>query len=279
MTNFSDDLQAIYDRREAQNLISILFGYYFKTDKQGLLKIKSQPVSVSEQLELESFFERLKAHEPVQHITGEVEFYGLKLLVNNHVLIPRPETEELVQTVIDEYRTSEKNLQILDIGTGSGCIAIALKKNIPDVEVKGIDVSLDALKVAIENAEINSLEINFTLLDFTVKKNWNRLDHYDLIVSNPPYIPEKDKKLMDKNVLNYEPHEALFVADNDPLKFYQLMLDFSKEHLKENGKIFCEIHPDYADEIKILFQKTFSGVEIRKDMQGKFRISRATGFI
>jgi len=190
--------------------------------------------------------------------------------VNKAVLIPRPETEELVQLIIDNEK--QRDLNILDIGTGSGCIAIALKKNIPFAQLFGIDISDAAIELASGNAENNELNIALKELNILDQMQWDLLGQFDIIVSNPPYVTHAEKSKMDKNVLDYEPHQALFVADNDALVFYEAILGFSENHLRQNGKIYFEINEAKGNEIVDLAKlKNFVNVKLHKDINGKNR--------
>jgi protein-(glutamine-N5) methyltransferase, release factor-specific len=222
---------------------------------------------------LEDFLERLKKFEPIQYIVGETEFFGMRFFVNNNVLIPRPETEELIEWILNNYNKNQK-IKILDIGTGSGCIAIVLKKFLPNSQVFALDISEDALKTAKQNAEQNGVKIEFLhkdiLSDFIEETEW------DIIVSNPPYIPENEKNNISSNVLDYEPHLALFVPENSPLLFYKKIIDFTKKHLSAFGEIYFETHYDKARDIEdLLLRNSFVDVEIRKDLSGNERMIRA----
>jgi release factor glutamine methyltransferase len=220
---------------------------------------------------------RLKEAEPLQYVLGEAWFYNLPFYVNSHVLIPRPETEELVHTIIQEYATinlpSNTQLSILDIGTGSGCIPIALKKNLDQTTVYGMDISADALSIANQNAKRNGVEITFLRGDILNMKASQIVDlQYDIIVSNPPYITEAEKEHMHTNVLSYEPHLALFVTNNDPLQFYKAIADYASTHLVHQGRLYVEINAGYALDVKYCFEQYgFTDVIIATDMQGKER--------
>ena len=210
----------------------------------------------------------LKTNKPIQHIIGETEFYGLKFKVNEHTLIPRPETEELVQWILQHEFTSA-----LDIGTGSGCIPIALKKN-KDAEISAIDVSESALLVAKENAKINEVEINFLLQDIL---KTTTLPKVDVIISNPPYVLDKEKELMLANVLDNEPHLALFVPDNNPLLFYKKIADIAFTSLPKNGLLFFEINERFGKEtVAMLSVIGFVDIELKKDINDKDRMIKAT---
>lgn len=217
-----------------------------------------------------SAIERLKKDEPVQHIVGSAHFYGNIFKVNNHTLIPRPETEELVELIILNSNGSES---ILDIGTGTGCIAISLKKNIPCASVEAMDVSVDALKVARGNATSNQAEVKFHEYNILEYEDWEGEKQFDIIVSNPPYICNKEKPLMKANVLEFEPHLALFVEDNDPLLFYRTITKFAKQNLSNSGNIYFEINEAYGLEtVEMMQEEGFAGAQIIKDINGKDRI-------
>ena len=227
--------------------------------------------------QLDQYIEELAAHKPVQYVLHEAWFAGMKLYVDENVLIPRPETEELVDLVIKyvlkEFTSPNKEITILDIGTGSGCIPIAIKMRIPQSKVYGVDVSEAALDIAKNNAAINNADVNFMLSDFLDESRWNELSAADIIVSNPPYIPLQEKDRMQDNVTRYEPHLALFVPDNDPMLFYKAIARFAEKKLLPGGKIFVEVHEDYSEAVKDVF--TFFKSEKIKDMQGKNRFVTA----
>jgi release factor glutamine methyltransferase len=218
--------------------------------------------------QLDKYTQELLTHKPVQYVLHEAWFGGMKLYVDENVLIPRPETEELVDLIVKDKK--EKEIQILDIGTGSGCIAIALKKHLPLCEVYAIDISSDALTVAEKNNVLNNTKVKFILSDIFEEISWNQFSSFDCIVSNPPYIPSTETKLMSDNVTKFEPHLALFVPDNDPLKFYKAIARFAEKKLSPGGSVFVEVHENFAEEVKKVF--SFLGdVQIKKDMQGKER--------
>jgi len=227
---------------------------------------------------------KLQTRMPVQYALGETEFFGLKFEVNPSVLIPRPETEELVAWVLEEKEKGErlkderrKVDRILDIGTGSGCIPITIKKNWPEAEVFGLDISAEALETAKKNALLNEVEVKFLhqdMLNFYPIKEALR---YSIIVSNPPYITPSEQELMHHNVLGFEPHQALFVPENDPLLFYRAVADYASFMLENNGLLFFEINEKYGQEtIVILQQKGFTEIALRKDFRGKDRMIKAT---
>lgn len=218
----------------------------------------------------EEWIKRLNTNEPVQYILGETEFYGRRFKVNHSVLIPRPETELLIGEVL---KNKQSAISILDVGTGSGCIPITLKLEIPQVQVYAIDISEDALTVAKENAKTLNAEVNFIHGSFLEEV---LIPLVDIIVSNPPYIIESEKESMRPNVLMHEPHLALFVPNDDPLLFYKAIASKSKTLLNHNGKVFVEINERYGNEVKELFERSgFNSVQIKKDIDGKDRVVAA----
>lgn len=216
---------------------------------------------------------QLKEAKPIQYVLGETEFYGMRFFVNSHVLIPRPETEELIEWILEE--TPDEPIQILDVGTGSGCIPVVLKSRLPKAEISGLDFSEAALEVAKTNAEYHNLQVNFLEFDF-LKGDFNSLPKADLIVSNPPYIAESEAAKIDENVIKHEPAEALFVSDEDPLLFYRRIIEFSKTHLNPGGKIYVEINQHLAAETENLFKKHFKNVILKKDISANYRMLRAS---
>ena len=271
-------LQTIYDLDEA----SVMAGWVFE-NKAGLkrsdiLKDPELILDIDTIEKLNYTLQRLLQHEPVQYILGETLFCNLKLKVNKHVLIPRPETEELVEWIIEDEKKEnhENHLFIADIGTGSGCIPIALKKKLSAAHITAIDISKEAMTIAKENAIDNDVKIDFMQLDFLDESSWAGLQKFDIIVSNPPYIPVSEKEKLDKNVTLFEPHTALFVPDHSPLLFYEKIALFAKKHLKKDGKIYAETHEEFANATAHVFSKQFQQVELRQDIFGKNRMIKAT---
>jgi release factor glutamine methyltransferase len=218
-------------------------------------------------ISFENIISDLKQNIPIQYILGEAHFYDLKFKVNSSTLIPRGETEELVQYILIHDFTS-----VLDIGTGSGCIAISIAKN-SNSKITAIDNSIEALEIAKSNAILNSVKINFVLSDVF---NFSDTKKYDLIVSNPPYVLESEKKIMDKNVLDYEPHNALFVSDNDPLVYYNEIAKIATNNLNKNGLLFFEINENYSKQIiELLSNLNFVDIELKKDINGRDRIIKS----
>ena len=238
---FSKELNNLYPEPELQQLLHLTFLHYFGCSKIDFITNDEKLLSESELLKIIYAVKGLKKNKPLAYILGEWEFYGISLKVNEHTLIPRPETEELVQLIINENK-HQKSIKILDIGTGSGCIALALKKHLPNANVSAWDISEEVLKIASENAIKNSLTISFNQVDILSYKVTNFSEKYDVIVSNPPYVTKNEKSLMQENVVNYEPHLALFVENNNPLLFYNSISYFSFKHLTTNGKLYFEIN-------------------------------------
>lgn len=264
------ELAGLYPPAEIEGFKRIIFETVFGWSFTEQVLKKQETILPVDFERIKSVVLRLKNSEPIQYIFGETEFFGLKLKVNSSVLIPRPETEELVEWVIQSQLS--ENCKVLDIGTGSGCIAIAIKSRLKNAEVSGIDISIEALETARLNAIENGLEINFYPADIFNMKN-SEGEKYDVIVSNPPYVRESEKVLMHSNVLNYEPEIALFVSDNDPLKYYRAIAIFAKGSLHENGKLFFEINENFKSEmVELLSDIGFNNIEIRKDINGKNRM-------
>jgi release factor glutamine methyltransferase len=211
---------------------------------------------------------------PLQYVTGVAWFAGQDYKVNEHVLIPRPETEELVDWVVADCK-DKPELSILDIGTGSGCIPISLKLGLPAAVVTSCDISADALRVAKENARNLKADVTFIKTDFLNQKMWYNFAKYDVIVSNPPYIPRSEYEKMHTNVRDHEPEIALFVANEDALVFYRNIAEFAKEHLNEGGNIYCELHKDHAEETERMFKVKGYSTELRADMNGNLRMLKA----
>jgi len=270
--NYLLQLQQLYPLSEATVITDRAFESIANIKRADLVKDPMKQLNNKTIQQLSKAFEQLLAHKPIQYVLGEAWFYHLKFKVNESVLIPRPETEELVEIVINSRKSMVTDASILDIGTGSGCIAIAIKKNMPAAIVSAIDVSGEALKIAEENSKQNSTRINFMQMDFLDESTWDLLPQYNVIISNPPYISKKEEKTLAKNVRDYEPHLALFVPDKDPLLFYSKIAAFGRSHLNSNGQIYLEVHEDLATEARSLFQKHYSSAEIKKDMFGRERM-------
>jgi release factor glutamine methyltransferase len=272
-------LYEIYESREAVNIADLVMEQITGWKKIDRILNKNVPLLPNKIEILEKYTEELLAYKPIQYVLGEAWFYGMHFFVNEHVLIPRPETEELVQwaigTVDNSKRAMQKNITVLDVGTGSGCISISLKKNLPFAEVYACDISQHALNVAEKNAIMHDTVIQLLQIDFLDKRQWNTLPPVDIIISNPPYVPLNEKETLAANVVLYEPHVALFVDNNDPLIFYKAIADFAKEKMKPGGKVYAEIHERLASDVQQVFvEKDLTSLEVKKDMQGKPRMIR-----
>jgi release factor glutamine methyltransferase len=269
----SAQLSTIYDQSEAANIADWVIEYL--TGKRKLDRVTGKEGTISNQQlqQFEIITKKLMANTPVQYVLNEAWFAGMKLYVNKDVLIPRPETEELVEWISEEVRSTKYEVRkVLDIGTGSGCIPIVLKKKIPDLNIKAIDVSEGALNVAAKNAISNGVQVYFLRLDFLDENTWNNFGKFDIIVSNPPYIKLGEACTMNVNVLEHEPHLALFVPDEDALLFYKKIADFANDHLADNGMIFLEINEALGKDVTELFESNGYNAELRKDMQAKDRM-------
>ncbi|MCK5823495.1 MAG: peptide chain release factor N(5)-glutamine methyltransferase [Bacteroidales bacterium] len=268
------ELNNIYDKFEIQSFANIIFQHLLNFSKIDILLKTDTELTNHTKIQIIKIVEQLKKHKPIQYIVGETEFYELKFRVSPEVLIPRPETEELVKWIIDDA-VSKQNVDILDIGTGSGCIAIALAKNLLKAKVSAVEKFKAALVIATQNAKLNNANINFINDDILQYKKNNFTDKFDVIVSNPPYVREVEKKLMNNNVLDYEPHSALFVYDNNALIFYDAIADFAIEHLKTKGKLYFEINECLDKQLKnLLLKKGFKNIIVKKDINDKNRMVR-----
>ncbi len=280
---FNETLKTIYPITEIDSFFFLLLEEYLGFRRVDIV-LKSDFKINQETLNLlQSATKQLEQEVPLQYIIGKTEFYGLPFVVNKHVLIPRPETEELVAWVVSEssrfktfntsakQTTETKQLKILDIGTGSGCIPVSLKKQLPFAEISAIDISNDALSVAKKNAVLNNVDIHFILQD--ILKTVALDQHYDIIISNPPYVRELEKKELKNNVLKNEPHVALFVENDNPLIFYDKIAELAKNYLNKNGLLFFEINQYLGTEtIHLVNEKGLKNIQLKKDMFGNDRI-------
>jgi release factor glutamine methyltransferase len=272
MDYFREELKEKFSNSEISKMTEILFNHYFGLSKVELILEGDRQFSESELLKVIRAVKELKKDKPLAYILGEWEFYGLSFKVNKSTLIPRPETEELVDLMLKENTKGS----ILDVGTGTGCIAISLKKNNSSFHVAAYDVSEDALEVGRKNANLNDVDVEFVQCDILKYKGQRVDSKFDIIVSNPPYIPEQEKELMESNVLDYEPGLALFVKDDSPLAFYEAISDFAKVNLKKGGKLYFEINERYGSEVKdMLISKAYTEVEVVKDINDRDRIVKA----
>jgi release factor glutamine methyltransferase len=270
---FKKELTSFYDKNEVDSMLYIFFEHYFGVTRTDFLLHQDRKLSESDLLLVIYGVKDLKKYRPLAYIIGEWEFFGLSFYVNEHVLIPRPETEELVQLIINDYDNHPLN-NILDIGSGSGCIALSLKHHFKNATVTAWDISDEALKVIDRNAKNLQLEIKINKVDALSNPEVNV--KYDVIVSNPPYIMNKEQDQMHSNVLDYEPHLALFVPDENPLLFYNKIADIAIKHLIENGSLYVEINEQFGEEVVSLFNKKgFEKVKIIKDINNKNRMVKA----
>ncbi len=263
-----------FESVELGPILSILIEHVTGWDQVQQVLHKDDLISAAQALAFETAATALLAGRPIQYITGKTWFMGEPYIVNDQVLIPRPETEELVDWVIEYAAIKGKALRILDIGTGSGCIAIALKKALPEAIVSAIDISTSAIKIAAANAAVLKADIELIALD--ILNTAFLPDQYDVIVSNPPYIPMQEMKNMELQVTDHEPNIALFVPDEDPLVFYKAIARLAKLHLSTNGQLFFEIHYDQGDAMIKLLDEMHFHAELRTDLFGKDRMIRAS---
>ena len=269
-----DDLSSVYDASEATAIAHTVLEHITGLNKLQRLGDKNTLLSRQQQLMYEEMKARLMAGEPLQYVTGVQWFLGHPFLVDKSVLIPRPETEELVEWIVTEWKDSLP-ARMLDVGTGSGCIPISLKLQMPKVEITSCDISKEALETAAKNAASLNADITLLNLDFLQKENWPSLAAFNVIVSNPPYIPEIERETLDKNVRDFEPSMALFVPDNDALLFYRVLAEFGKAHLNTGGAVYCELHKDYAQDCQRMFESKGYTVILKTDMHGNERMLKA----
>jgi release factor glutamine methyltransferase len=279
-SDYKQGLDKIYDTNELEAITLLTVSEICNTSKAKIKAFPEDEVPSEQAEKLKSILEELKTGKPIQYILGKTEFYGLPFNVNPSVLIPRPETEELVEWVLGTVGSLKLAVSsLLDIGTGSGCIAISLKKNLPDFKVSAIDISADALQTATSNAKLNEVDIEF--IEDDILNPSSHISHLtspiSIIISNPPYVTLHDKTQMHNNVTDFEPHTALFVPENDPLIFYKAIAEFATIHLAKNGLLFFEINESYGKEtVELLADKGFKNIELRKDLSGRDRMIKAS---
>jgi len=269
---FQTELSELYSKSETEELFSIFCKHFLEFNKVELRINLDKDLSESDSKKLSEAISELKTGKPFQQILGETEFYGMKFFVNENVLIPRPETEELLELAIQkakDLRLKVKGLKILDIGTGSGIIPVVMKKYFPESEVSAIDISKDALEIAKKNAEFHKTEINFIQKDYLHE---NLDDVYDIIISNPPYIGIEENPEIEESVKGFEPNLALFSPTSDALIFYRKIAEDSLKHLSDNGTIFLEINQKLGNETLELFENDFLEAELLKDISGNDRM-------
>ncbi len=269
-----EKLREAYDQREAGHMAAILFDHFATMGAKELIVYPDRLLPDEVRKKISEAVGRLLNFEPIQHITGIAHFFGYEFVVNPHVLIPRPETEELVRWILEDH-AERHQLRIADIGTGSGCIAISLWLRFQDAIIDAFDVSDNALKIAARNNEELGAGVSFFKTDFLNPAEWPS-KKYDLVVSNPPYIPLKNRNFLPENVRKYEPSEALFVPDDDALVFYRALATFSQSGLNRGGCLYAEVHENYADDVKGLFMAMqFKSVALRRDIHDRKRMIKA----
>lgn len=270
---FKKELTLLYDEKEIESFFYLVLESFHQKRRIDLALNQELELDSLQLLRWESVLAELKTQKPIQYILGETEFYGLKFLVNKNTLIPRPETEELVQRIISDTKNSQKTvpLRILDVGTGTGCIAISLAKNILGSAVFGIDISTKALETASQNAKINEVQVAF--IEKNILSTEDLGEQFDVIVSNPPYVRNLEKAEISANVLDYEPHLALFVDDTDALLFYRKIAQLAMINLSQNGKLYFEINQYLGNETVSLLDKTgLKNIELLQDIYGNNRM-------
>lgn len=268
------ELKSIYSQQEAEIISDWLFSYFDSQWKLKRIMGSASFLTADQQIQLEQFKKELLAHRPIQYVLGTSPFFGLDLSVDERVLIPRPETEELVDWVL-KTTSPQSVLKILDIGTGSGCIALALKKHLPQAEIHALDYSTEALQLAKENAKAHHLEIHFHHFNILDSSDSFPITSFDYIISNPPYIDWEEKNEMDAHVKDYEPHLALFAPKGDPQAFYKAIAIFAKQHLTHNGKLFFELHAVGAIETEQILKMEGWKTQLKQDLQGRNRMLMA----
>jgi len=283
--NFQQELSEVYDNRETEAIALLVLEEITGMSRAKIKAFPEDDVDGEAAEKIQSILEELKTGRPVQYILGSTEFYGLSFLVNPATLIPRPETEELVEWILSLVGSLKlavgTGLSVLDIGTGSGCIAISLKKNLPAADITAIDISTDALHTARQNAVINKVKVDFIEQDIlkagkSGSPEVENTSSFDIIVSNPPYVTLEDKLLMHQNVTGFEPHSALFVPQDAPLIFYKAIADYAAENLSPGGFLFFEINENFGKEtVELLADKGFTNIVLRKDMSGRDRMVKA----
>jgi len=277
LDGFSQKLAENYRQEEIMQLAYVLFEEWMGWTKADIHIERQKFLKGEEVVRFRKALEELQKNKPIQYITGVSHFLDTKIKVTEGVLIPRPETEELVSLIINDYQHRQyESLSLMDIGTGSGCIPVAIKKQMPCFDITAIDISTVALDVARENSLLNQCNIQFILADILDRQKWKNFPVFSVIVSNPPYVTESERILMHPNVVDYEPGEALFVTDDDPLKFYKAIAEFAFLHLSRPGSLYFEINERFGNPIKELLLSTgFDKADVLKDIHDKDRFIRA----
>lgn len=278
--DYRQQINGIYDINETEAITLLVITEVTGLSRASIKAFPERELTAEQAAQIKNILTELKTGKPIQYILGVTEFYGLPFKVNPYVLIPRPETEELVEWILleagERLKAKGERFSLLDIGTGSGCISISLKKNLANAEVSAIDISKGALQTAKENAVLNEVEVNFINADILNIEPNNGTAKYHIIVSNPPYVTLEDKKQMHNNVTGFEPHTALFVPEHDPLIFYRAIADFALSNLIAGGLLYFEINENLGKEtVELLADKGFKNIELRKDMSGRDRMIKA----
>ena len=268
-------LSEVYDEREAASISSMVLEHLTGMPKNLRLLQKTDLLSPKQEELFRSYMGELVNHRPVQYVLNEAWFGSMPFYVDENVLIPRPETEELVEWLLKDNSLRGPGTIIMDIGTGSGCIPVYIKKKRKDFNVMGLDISEAALEIAKKNAEKQDVHIHFFQCDIRDQNQWGKIPSMHMIISNPPYIPEKQKQILEKHVRDFEPGLALFVPDDDPIIFYKLIGQMALQKLMPGGAVFLEIHHDYAKEIMDWYEKNGFSLELRKDFSGNNRMIKA----
>ncbi|WP_121811955.1 peptide chain release factor N(5)-glutamine methyltransferase [Mucilaginibacter kameinonensis] len=276
---YRQQINGVYDINETEALTLLVIAEVTGLSRASIKAFPERELTAEQADQIKNILTELKTGKPVQYILGITEFYGLPFKVNSFVLIPRPETEELVEWILssgERLKAKGERFSILDIGTGSGCIAVSLKKNLSNVDVSAIDISEGALQTAKGNAQLNEVEVNFIHADILNIKPDNVFPKFNIIVSNPPYVTLEDKKQMHTSVTDFEPHTALFVPEHDPLIFYRAIADFALNNLIAEGLLYFEINENLGKQtVALLADKGFKNIELRKDMSGRDRMVKA----
>ena len=275
---YSKELLALYEQKEVSKILDITFEYITKMVRTDRIVNQFMSLTPEQTLRLDDIIQQLMLGKPIHYVINEAWFSGLKLYVDENVLVPRPETDELVDWIVRDQATIVENVtpfKVLDIGTGSGCIPLALKKKLFKIELDAVDISPKALEIAKKNAETYRTSINLKQIDILDESKWGELESYNVIVSNPPYVKNGEKALMHKNVLDFEPAIALFVPDNDPLLFYNKIAHFANTHLADNGAVYVEINEALGKETLSVFNNLGFTTQLKRDLQGKERMIKA----
>ncbi|SEM69503.1 release factor glutamine methyltransferase [Mucilaginibacter gossypiicola] len=278
--DYRQQINGVYDINETEAITLLVIAEVTGLSRASIKAFPERELTAEQSKRVKNILIELQTGKPVQYIIGVTEFYGLPFKVNPYVLIPRPETEELVEWILlsegERLKVKGERFSLLDIGTGSGCIAISLKKNLAYAVVSAIDISEGALQTAKENAVLNEVDVNFLQADILNTKPGNESAQYNIIVSNPPYVTLDDKKQMHSNVTDFEPHTALFVPEHDPLIFYRAIAGFALNNLIAGGLLYFEINENLGKEtVELLAGKGFKNIELKKDMSGRDRMIKA----